>query len=98
MVQTPLGNCSINTPDSEDHSYDITWEDGKQYWYDIVYDDAKDRKGHAKLIRMMDGFGRVDTMVIRNNATELQILNQWKTLSEIPESIRLSIRSGNGIN
>jgi hypothetical protein len=47
---------------------------------------------------MMDGFGRVDTMVIRNNATELQILNQWKSLLEIPESVRLSIRSGNGID
>jgi hypothetical protein len=87
---------TVDNQDSEDHSYDITWGDGKQYWYDIIYDDAKDRAGHAKLIRMMNGFGRMDTMVIRNNSTELQILNQWKTLLEIPEPIRLSIRTGNG--
>jgi hypothetical protein len=86
---------TVDNQDSEDHSYDITWEDWKQYWYDIVYDISKDRKGHSKLIRMMDGFGRVDTLVVRNNATDLQILSQWKTLLEIPGSINLSLRTGN---
>jgi hypothetical protein len=87
---------TVDNQDSEDFSYDISWEEGKQYWCDIVYDISKDRAGHAKLIRMMDGFGRVDTLVIRNNATDLQILGQWKALLEIPNDINLSIRTGNG--
>jgi hypothetical protein len=44
---------------------------------------------------MMDGFERVDTFVDRNNATELQIVKQWKTLLETPEGINISIRAGN---
>jgi hypothetical protein len=86
---------TVDNQDSEDDSYDITWEEGKQYWFDIVYDDAKDRAGHTRQIRMMDGFGRADTLVVRNDATDLQIANQWKALLEIPDSIRLSIRTGN---
>jgi hypothetical protein len=86
---------TVDNQDSEDHSYDITWEDGKQYWYDIVCDDARDRAGHSKLIRMIDGFGRVDTLVIRNNATQIQILAQWRTLLEIPTTMALDINTGN---
>jgi hypothetical protein len=51
---------TVDNQDSEDHSYDITWEEGKQYWFDIVYDPAEDRTGHAKHTTMTDGFGRVD--------------------------------------
>jgi hypothetical protein len=87
---------TVDSQDPEDHSYNIVWEDRKQYWYDIVYDISKDRNGHAKLIKMIDGFGRVDTMVIRKNATLLQITNQWKTLLEIPASMELYVRTGNG--
>jgi hypothetical protein len=85
---------TVDNQDSEDHSCDITWEDRKQYWFDIAYDDSRDRRGQAKLIRMIDGFGRVDTLVIRNDATDAQILKQWRKLMEIPESISLSIRVG----
>jgi hypothetical protein len=86
---------SVDNQNSEDYSYTVTWEDGKQYWYDIAYDDARDRNSHAKLIRMIDGYGRVDKMVIRKNASDLQILNQWKALLEIPDAIRLGIRTRN---
>jgi hypothetical protein len=37
----------------------------------------------------------MDTMVIRNNATDLQVANHWKALLEIPECIRLSVKTGN---
>jgi hypothetical protein len=47
---------------------------------------------------MIDGFGRVDTMVIRNNATEAQILAQWRRLLEIPATMALDIRSGNHVD
>jgi hypothetical protein len=90
----PVSGLADNQ-DSEDYSYTVTWEDGKQYWYDIAYDDARDRSSHAKLIRMIDGYGRVDKMVKRNNASEMQILNQWKASLEIPDTIRLGIRTRN---
>jgi hypothetical protein len=67
----------------------------KQYWYDIAYDYSRDRNNHAKVIKMIDSFGRLDRMVIRKNASESQILNQWKTLLEIPDTVSLSIRTRN---
>jgi hypothetical protein len=42
----------VDNQDSEDHSYDINWEEGKQYWYDIAYDEVKDRSGQAKYCLM----------------------------------------------
>jgi hypothetical protein len=86
---------SVDHQDSEDHSYSVTWEEGKQYWYDIAYDYTRDRNSHAKVIKMMDSFGRVDRMVIRKNASESQITSQWKALLEIPSSINLGIRTRN---
>jgi hypothetical protein len=84
---------AVGNQDAEDHSYDITWEEGKQYWFDIVNDDARDRTGNAKQIRMIDGHGRVDSFVVRNNATDLQIINLWKAVMEIPDGIQLSLRT-----
>jgi hypothetical protein len=67
---------SVDHQDSEDHSHSVFWEEGKQYWYDIAYDHTRDRNSHAKVIKMIDSFGRVDKMVIRKNGSESQILNQ----------------------
>jgi hypothetical protein len=89
---------TVDNQDSEDHSYTINWEDRKQYWCDIVYDISRDQRGQAKLIKMIDGFGRVGTLVIRNNASLLQVTNHWKTLLEIPASIAISVRTRDNTN
>jgi hypothetical protein len=69
------------------------------YWsLEEVPDPSRDRNSRAKSIKMIAGFGKVDTMVIRNNATLLQITNQWKTLLEIPADMALYVRSGDGSN
>jgi hypothetical protein len=43
---------TVDNQDSEDHSHDTTWEEGKHYCFDIVCDEWKDLRGTARQIRM----------------------------------------------
>jgi hypothetical protein len=95
MVRTlglPLGSLlrifpvigDVDDRDPDDGSYSITWEEGKQYWYDIVYDESKDRRGHAKDVRMIDPMDRVDTLVVPTNANIHEVLEIWARVLDIP--------------
>jgi hypothetical protein len=66
----------VENRDEEDHSYTFNWESDKQYWFDIIYDISRDLENEAKVIKMIDGYGRVDRLVVRKNASESQILSQ----------------------
>jgi hypothetical protein len=85
----------VGNQDSEDHSYDIAWEEGKQYWYDIVYEDAKDRRNAARQIRMVDYGGRVDTSVVPNWATAQEIAVSWRNLLEVQLGRGVEVKTGN---
>jgi hypothetical protein len=86
---------SVNNQDSEDHSYAITWEEGKQYWFDVIHEEAKDIHGTARQIRMVDFGGRVDTFVVRNDMSIQEITLLWKKLLEIPDGIKIHVQTGN---
>jgi hypothetical protein len=85
----------IQDHDPEDHSYSITWEEGKQYWFDIIYDDGRDKRGQAKEIRMIDSVGRADNLVVPVAANIQEIIELWKRLMEIPNEIEIEARSWN---
>jgi hypothetical protein len=87
----------VENQDPDDGSYSITWEENKQYWYDIIYDEARDRRGAAKEIRMVDYSGRVDTLVVPNAANAAEIMEIWRRVLEVPDGIDTEVRSGNGI-
>jgi hypothetical protein len=88
----------VDNRDDEDHSYTFDWEAGKQCWFDIAYDLSKYPGDKAKLIRMIDQYGRVDRMVVKKEASDSHILAQWTKLLGIPTSIRLGIGSNNNID
>jgi hypothetical protein len=74
----------VDNQDSEDDSYDITWEAGKQYWFDIIYDEGKDRRGTARKIRMVDHGGRVESFVVPVAATAQNYgETYWKLQQEL---------------
>jgi hypothetical protein len=86
----------VQDKDPDDGSYSIAWEDNKQYWYDIVCEEGKERRGHAKEIRIVGAFNRVDTLVVPTNANIHEIVEIWKRVLEIPEDIQIEARRGNG--
>jgi hypothetical protein len=87
---------SVDDQDEEDHSYTITWEQGKQYWFVIIYDPAKDRHDHSKQVLMVDASNRTDTFVVPRAANIHQILDLWKRFLEVPADIEMHMQRGNG--
>lgn len=53
----------------DDHAYSFDWVEGQQYWFELVHDQEKDRQDRCREIRMVDGFGKDDSMVIPGAAT-----------------------------
>jgi hypothetical protein len=86
---------TVDNQDSEDRSYDITWEEGKQYWFDIVYDDARDQRGVARQIRRVDYGRRTETFVIPNAATTQNVAELWRYIMDVPVGIGMEVRTGN---
>jgi hypothetical protein len=87
----------VEDRDHDDGSYSIAWEDGKQYWYDIVCDEAKDRRGLAKEVRMVDPMDRGDTLFVPSDANIQEVMEIWARVLDTPDSIEIRGRSGNGI-
>jgi hypothetical protein len=83
---------SVDNPDAEDFSYDITWVAEKQYWYDIVYDPSRDPAGLARQITMVDPMGRVNSFVIPHAAIPQDIADLWKRVIDAPPDSQIDIR------
>jgi hypothetical protein len=82
---------SVDNPDAEDFSYDITWEAEKQYWYDIIYDPSRDSAGLARQITMVDPMGRVNSFVIPHDAIPQDIADLWKRVIDAPPDSQIDI-------
>jgi hypothetical protein len=65
----------------EDHAYSLHWTPNRHYWFDIVHDLAKDPNGrNSKEIRMVNAFGRVETMVVPRQTDIRSIGAHWRRI------------------
>jgi hypothetical protein len=87
---------SITDQDHEDLSYSFNWAPDGQYWYDVVYDPSRDRGDQSRQIRMVDGYGFVDSFVIPRDAKDQQVKDLWRNLLRVPREIAIQIYTGNG--
>jgi hypothetical protein len=90
---------SIQRLGNDDHAYTFNWEEGKQYWWDIIYDPALDRRaGQGREIRVIDGFGRVDTLAVRMGMTVNEIRDLWGKICDFPENLPMEMRQHDDTN
>jgi hypothetical protein len=85
----------ITDRDNDDHSYNFEWNEGRQYWFDFVYDPLKDTTGNAKVIQMTDQWGRIDSLIVRKDATDADIIKLWSRGLEIPAGTTISLDTRN---
>jgi hypothetical protein len=64
----------------DDDQYWFERVEGNQYWFEIVHDQARDRQDLCREIRMVDGCGRADSMVIPGAAMIEDIGAMWKRI------------------
>jgi hypothetical protein len=65
---------------SDDNAYGFEWVQGMQYWWENVHDSMYDRPTRGREIKMVDPFGRVDTLVVSEFAETDDIIALWRKL------------------
>jgi hypothetical protein len=79
----------------DDHAYSFDWVEGNQYWFEVVHDHARDKQDLCREIRIVDGCGKVDSLVVPGAATIEDIGEMWKKLIDFPAELRLLMNRHN---